>query len=212
MAGDQEGSGWIGPAILAGVAGIGVWRSLSPGSRENIWRFVEALAEEHERKKLAELVQDEQLIIPSLEGLDFGSYSLEIPSMAIEPVVEAPTEQVTVQDIPELQQQPTELVIEQEDVPLTADQVKELLASDDRSDRRDGVRAIYAMTDEQEKLAAIVYALEGGSSIRATHAIFGALRDIDNPEVSELLVAMAKGEQYEDFQRRAIEVLGHRQR
>ena len=88
MAGNQEGSSWVGPAILAGVAGIGVWRSLSPGSRENVWRFVATLAEEHERKKMAELAQAERLAIPFLENLDFSSYSLDIPPKAIESVVE----------------------------------------------------------------------------------------------------------------------------
>ncbi len=86
MANNQEGRSWTGPAILAGVVGIGVWRSLSPGSRANVWRFVEALAEEHERKKMAELAQREQSYIPSPENLDFGSYPLDNSPKAIEPV------------------------------------------------------------------------------------------------------------------------------
>ena len=89
MTGNQNGNSWVGPAILAGMAGFGVWRSLSPGSRENVWRFVEALAEEHERKKMAELARSEQLFIPPLTDLEFGSFSLDIPLEPIDPVVEA---------------------------------------------------------------------------------------------------------------------------
>ena len=93
MDGNQENRSWTGPVLLAGAVGVAVWRSLSPESRDKVWRFVEAMAAEHERRKLAELAQAEQLFIPSKADLEIWPGIPEIPPVPLEPVVEAAPEE-----------------------------------------------------------------------------------------------------------------------
>ena len=50
---NQENSDWVGPAVLSGIADLIVWKSLSPNTKEKIWRFLDAVAEAQERKRLA---------------------------------------------------------------------------------------------------------------------------------------------------------------
>ena len=98
MGGNQENRSWTGPVLLAGAVGVAVWRRLSPESRDKVWRFVEALAEQHERRKTAELAEAEQLLIASQIDLEFWPGIFEIPPVAIEPVVEAAPEEGRFQD------------------------------------------------------------------------------------------------------------------
>ena len=84
--------------LIAGAVGVAVWRSLSPGTRDKVWRFVEAIAAEHERRKMAELAQAEQSFMPSQIDLEFWPGIFEIPPVAVEPVVEAAPEEGCFQD------------------------------------------------------------------------------------------------------------------
>ena len=45
MADDREERKWIGPAILAGSAGLLLWRSFIPKTKDKIWGFLDAVAE-----------------------------------------------------------------------------------------------------------------------------------------------------------------------
>ncbi|MCH7984832.1 MAG: hypothetical protein IIC28_12785, partial [Chloroflexi bacterium] len=86
---NEEGRGWLGPALIVGAVGFAIWRRLSPDTRETIWRSLENAAAEHERRKMAELAQAERLLILPPIDLEFGSGFLDIPPAAIDSVVEA---------------------------------------------------------------------------------------------------------------------------
>ena len=44
MTGNHNNNKWAGPALIAGVVGVTIWKSISPDTRENIWRFLEGIA------------------------------------------------------------------------------------------------------------------------------------------------------------------------
>ncbi len=93
MVENHNNNKWAGPAIIGGVVGVLVWKSLGPEAREKIWRSLDNVAIELERRRMAELAQTERLVIPSHIDLATWPVNLEIPPMAVEPIaITAPRE------------------------------------------------------------------------------------------------------------------------
>lgn len=62
MAGNQEYNGWVGPTFLSGLAGLIIWKSLSPKTKEKIWGFLDAVAAEQERRRLAAIAEAQKVL------------------------------------------------------------------------------------------------------------------------------------------------------